>query len=54
VGGEAVFNLHCPDGRPELRQSCGFGQHNVNRIQDALTGKIGILSEEWRKIHGGD
>jgi hypothetical protein len=54
AGGEAVFNLHCPDGPPELRESYGFRQHEVNSIKDALAGKIGVLCEEWRKIHGGD
>jgi hypothetical protein len=54
AGGEAVFNLHCPDGPPELRESYGFRQHEVNNIKDALAGKIGVLCEEWRKIHGGD
>ena len=54
AGGEAVFNLHCPNGPPELRESYGFGQHEVNRIQGALAGKIDILCEEWRRIHGGD
>jgi len=54
AGGEAVFNLHCPSGPPELRESHLFGQHEVNRIQGALASQIGILCEEWRKIHGSD
>lgn len=51
---EAVFNLHCPNGPPELRESYGFRQHEVNDIRNALAGKIGQLCEEWRKIHGSD
>jgi len=54
AGGEAVFNLHCPGGPPELWGSHGFKQHEVSAIKKALAGKIGVLCEEWRKIHGGE
>lgn len=49
---EAVFNLCCPDGRPELRVSHGFGLADLNRIEDASTAAIAALCAEWRKIHG--
>ncbi len=51
-GGEAVFNLHCPDGPPELRESYGFKLAEVNRIEDALVDVIATLCDEWRTIHG--
>ena len=34
--GEAVFNLNCPAGPPELRDSFGFKLSDVNRIEAAL------------------
>jgi hypothetical protein len=52
AGGEAVFNLHCPDGPPELRESYGFTRRDVNRIKDALVSVLATLCEEWRSIHG--
>lgn len=52
AGGEAVFNLHCPDGPPELRDSYGFGRHDVNRIKEGLVGLIAVLCDAWRQIHG--
>lgn len=30
--GEAVFDLHCPDGPPELRETYGFKLLELNRI----------------------
>ena len=50
--GEAVFNLHCPGGPPELRESYGFWLADVNSIADALAQAISALCGEWRKIHG--
>ncbi len=51
-GCEAVFNLHCPDGPPELRDNFGFGQRELSRIEAELTGALTRLCEEWRNIHG--
>lgn len=50
--GEAAFILNCPAGPPELRESYGFSRPQVNRIRDALAGKLAVLCEEWSKIHG--
>lgn len=50
--GEAVFNLHCPDGPPVLRESYGFRLADLNRIEDALAAAIIALCAEWRTIHG--
>jgi hypothetical protein len=49
---EAVFNLNCPDGPPELRESFGFKLGDLNRIADALLAAILMLCAEWRAIHG--
>lgn len=52
AGGEAVFNLNCPDGPPELRESYGFSRPDVGRIKTVLTAHLAVLCAEWRKIHG--
>jgi hypothetical protein len=51
---EAVFNLHCPNGPPELRESFGFSRQEVGRIATMLVvDHLGALCSEWKKIHGG-
>jgi len=51
-GGEAVFNLRCPDGPPELRASYGFKLREINRIESALVIALTGLCAEWSRIHG--
>jgi len=53
IGGgyEAVFNLNCPGGPPELRENFGFSIAELNRIKRALAGNLGHLCIEWSKIH---
>jgi hypothetical protein len=51
-GCEAVFNLHCPSGPPELRENYGFSQRELGRIAGALAQKLGELCIEWKQIHG--
>ncbi len=50
-GREAVFNLHCPDGPPELRESYGFAVHELNAIARALWDEITALCAAWKGIH---
>ena len=52
TGKEAVFDLHCPDGAPELRENFGFLLREVGRIKSALAANLAALCEEWRMIHG--
>jgi metal-dependent HD superfamily phosphatase/phosphodiesterase len=54
IGGdeEAMFNLHCPDGPPELRENYGFKQSDFSAIIDALSAALTVLCQEWSKIHG--
>jgi len=52
AGGEAVFDLRCPGGPPELREVYGFGLADVRRIEQALADHLLMLCEEWSKIHG--
>lgn len=50
--GEVVFNLNCPDGPLELRESYGFNRSDVVRIEADLAGHLSTLCSEWRNIHG--
>jgi hypothetical protein len=50
--GEAVFNLHCPDGPPQLRESFGFRLAALNRIADTLSSAIAGLCADWRTSQG--
>lgn len=51
-GCEAVFNLHCPGGPPELRENFGFTSNEVATIRSRLIAERVYLCNEWRKIHG--
>lgn len=50
-GLEAVFNLHCPEGPPDLRENYGFTRKELTRIAEALAANLAALCEEWRRIH---
>lgn len=50
--GEAVVNLNCPDGPPELGDSYGFKVPDVNKIEAALVALVPTLCAEWSAIHG--
>lgn len=49
---EAVFNLNCPNGPPELRQNFGFSAAELTKIEAALTTNLAHLCAEWSRIHG--
>lgn len=51
-GSEAVFNLACPDGPPELRENYGFSQSVLSKVQTALELNLNLLCAKWRVIHG--
>lgn len=51
-GCEAVFNLQCPDGPPELRENYGFSQKDLGKIGDELAANLSALCTAWRQIHG--
>jgi hypothetical protein len=52
AGCEAVFNLHCPDGPPELRENFGFSRQQVTRLGDELACRLAELCHAWERIHG--
>jgi hypothetical protein len=51
-GCEAVFNLHCPDGPPQLRENHGFSQKDLGKVAAALAEELAELCARWRSIHG--
>ena len=50
--GEAVFDLNCPEGPPELRESFGFRLAELREIEAALAEQLGDLCRRWSEIHG--
>lgn len=51
AGCEAVFNLHCPEGPPELRESMGLSAKELSRIAEQLQAELVMLCHSWRTIH---
>jgi Fe2+ or Zn2+ uptake regulation protein len=49
---EAVFNLHCPDGPPELRENYGFSRGAIRSLRARLREALEALCQEWNRIHG--
>jgi hypothetical protein len=54
IGGgcEAVFDLHCPDGPPELRENSGYSRQDLSRIKAALAAALVAACNLWSNIHG--
>jgi hypothetical protein len=54
IGGgcEAIFDLNCPEGPPELREDHRFGFKEIGRIEKALSANLAALCREWERIHG--
>lgn len=51
AGGEAVFNLRCPDGPPELRECKGLSMQELNRIAQQIEGALAALCKAWKEHH---
>jgi Domain of unknown function (DUF4160) len=51
-GREAVFNLHCPHGPPELRENYRFSMKDITRIEAVLAANLADACREWESIHG--
>jgi len=51
-GCEAVFNLNCPDGPPELRENYGFSLQDCRDILRLLMANLAALCAAWSQIHG--
>jgi hypothetical protein len=52
AGCEAVFDLHWPNGPPELRENYGFNSKALTRIKADLAAKLTDLCGSWESIHG--
>lgn len=53
-GCEAVFNLYCPQGPPELRENFGFPESVLKKIAATLAANTVHLCAKWKEIHGHD
>lgn len=51
-GCEAVFQLHCLEGPPELRENYGFSKKDLMRVMRELAVSLASLCQHWRQIHG--
>jgi hypothetical protein len=51
AGREAVFDLHCPNGPPELRESFRFSRQQAVRIAADVAEHLTVLCEAWERIH---
>ena len=51
-GCEAVFDLHCANGPPELRENYGFNIGALTRLKANLAVKLSALCRAWESIHG--
>lgn len=51
--GEAEFDLHCPDGPPELTAVYGtMTKTRARKIEKGLIADLDTLCAKWREIHG--
>jgi len=51
-GGEAVFNLRCPKGPPELRESYGLSRSDIADLRKVVARHLKVLCEAWETVHG--
>ncbi|HXC38434.1 MAG TPA: DUF4160 domain-containing protein [Burkholderiales bacterium] len=49
---EAVFDLNCPVGPPELRENYGFSLKALGKIKSELDEDLAFFCSEWSRIHG--
>ena len=49
---EAVFDLNCPAGLPELRENYRFSRRQVARIAAELSERLDELCRAWENLHG--
>ena len=53
--GEAIFNLHCPGGPPELREFYGsLSRKELQVIADETQRVLSALYANWGIVHGHD
>lgn len=49
---EAVIDLNCPFGSPEVRENYGFSLKELGKIKGELAEDLTFLCAEWSRIHG--
>jgi len=49
---EAVFDLHCPEGPPQLRENYRFTRSALSRIVEGLANHLPTLCQQWKQLHG--
>jgi hypothetical protein len=49
---EMVFDLHCPQGPPELRENYRGSPRQIRRLVGDLTNHLTELCKAWERIHG--
>jgi hypothetical protein len=54
IGGgcEAVFNLNCRAGPPEVRENYGFSRREIGQVGRTLGNYLDALCGAWENIHG--
>ena len=53
-GCEAVFQVHCREGRVSLRENYGFRRVELTRIENELKHHLDRICREWETIHGDE
>jgi len=48
---EAIFKLHCAEGKVDLRENYGFSRRELAKIATALALRLKHLCTAWSKIH---
>lgn len=51
-GSQAIFNLNCPAGPPELFAQRGLSSAEIGVIKRGLSANLQFLCEAWKDIHG--
>lgn len=51
-GKEALFNLHCPKGPPEIRENYGLSRSEMYWLIAVLSENLVQLCRSWEAIHG--
>lgn len=51
-GMEAVFNLNCPSGPIELRESLGFKAKVLTGVREYIVRSLGKFCAAWSDVHG--
>lgn len=52
-GGEAAFNLRCPKGPSELRETYRLPKAEIAGLRKVVASQLKVLCEAWEAVHGG-